>query len=88
MYMDLKGVKLADLDSQCVIDVSKLVHLARLQTGVDLKLTDTKVVDAAFRFGLESDDLKTRIKFLQLRRSLKKYMSKDGTNDVQLPKYA
>jgi len=88
MVIDLKRVKLADLDSQCVIDVTKLVRIARVQEGVQLKLTDNKVVEAAFRFGLESDDLKTRMKFLQLRRSLKNCMNKNGMSNIDLPKYA
>lgn len=70
--MDLKDLKLFDLDSQTVLLITKFVRHVRNHENVEIRLTDVGVVRKVFDIGAVTSNPTLKLMLLHIQRSLQK----------------
>ncbi len=76
MKVRLEDIRLFDLDSQTVLQISKFVRLSRQRYGSTIRLNDSGVIKRVFKYGLETDDPELKRLLLAIRRSLTQHYEK------------
>ena len=70
MKTQLRDIKLFDLDSQTVLQISKFVRKARVIDGITIRLNDPLVIREVVRYGLISDNAEIQALFRSISMSL------------------
>ncbi|GAA6139668.1 hypothetical protein NBRC116583_34150 [Arenicella sp. 4NH20-0111] len=85
MKVNLRDIKLFDLDSHTLVVLSRFVVLARKHENQTLRLNDNNVLEKVFAIGSATENAKLKILFLSLRSSLKEKVSESEFKKYSLP---